>query len=164
VTLGAGYDMKARSASEIAADMVGVGVPQDTANQISHAAGLSGSQANQFALDNRQLLSLSDDQQVQLLTHTVRRYEATVRNSITVPVAQNEFDALVSFAYNPAGRWGSVSAFVNSGRIGDAMNKIREGNTSGGIVMNGLTNRRSDEVNLFLHDRYEFNGRTLPAR
>ncbi|WP_086974001.1 lysozyme [Caballeronia glebae] len=107
---------------------------------------------------------MSDDQQVQLLTHTVRRYEATVRNSITVPLRQNEFDSLVSFAYNPAGRWGSVSNLVNAGEIDGAMNRIREGNTSGGVVMRGLTNRRADEVNLFLDNRYEFNGQTLPAR
>ncbi|SAL76527.1 EF hand domain-containing protein [Caballeronia arvi] len=164
VTLGAGYDMKARSATEVASDMMFLGIDQNTANEISKAAGLSSSQASRFASDNHDLLNLTDDQQVQLLTNTVGRYEATVRNSINVPLRQNEFDALVSFAYNPAGRWGSVSKFVNDGRIDDAMNKVREGNTSGGVVMRGLTNRRTDEVNLFLHDRYEFNGRTLPAR
>ncbi|MDM8359316.1 glycoside hydrolase family protein [Pandoraea communis] len=67
-----------------------------------------------------------------------------------------------SFAYNPAGRWRSVSQLINSGNISDASNKIKEGNTSNGVVMKGLTNRRADEVNLLENARYEFNG--VPIR
>jgi hypothetical protein len=163
VTLGAGYDMKARSSSSIASDMLAIGLQATVSNKISQAAGLSGEDASQFAADNYDLVNLSDDQQIQLLRNTVKRYEDTVRRSIHVTLKQNEFDALVSFAYNPAGRWGSVSNFVNTGKIDDAMEKIKEGNTSGGRELRGLTNRRADEVNLYQHGRYEFNGQPLPV-
>ncbi|WP_423383674.1 glycoside hydrolase family protein [Burkholderia sp. LMG 32019] len=164
VTLGAGYDMKARSASSIASDMKSIGLPDTTAQAISNGAGLQGSAARTFASANHNLVNLSDDQQVQLLRHTVPFYENMVRKSIKVPLSQNQFDALVSFAYNPAARWQSVTNFINNGHVDSAMAKIREGNTSGGVVMAGLTNRRSDEVNLYLSNRYEFNGQTLPQR
>lgn len=87
-----------------------------------------------------------------------------VRKAIKIPLSQNQFDALVSFAYNPAARWRSVTDCINNGHVESAMAKIREGKTSGGVVMLGLTNRRSDEVNLYINNRYEFNGQPLPPR
>ncbi|CAG4895277.1 glycoside hydrolase family protein [Paraburkholderia gardini] len=164
VTLGAGYDMKGRTPSEISTDMNSIGLPDATAQAVSHASGLQGSAASTFATTNHNLVNLTDNQQVQLLRNTIGHYENMVRNSIKVQISQNEFDALVSFAYNPAGRWQSVTNFVNNGQIECAMSKIREGNTSGGVVMSGLTNRRSDEVNLYKNNRYEFNGHPLPPR
>ncbi|WP_345891117.1 glycoside hydrolase family protein [Burkholderia sp. Ax-1719] len=164
VTLGAGYDMKERSASSIASDMKSIGLPDATAQAISNGAGLQGATARTFATTNHNLVNLSNDQQAQLLHHTVPPYENMVRKAIKIPLSQNQFDALVSFAYNPAGRWQSVTNFINNGRVDSAMAKIREGNTSGGVAMEGLTNRRSDEVNLYMNSRYEFNGKTLPPQ
>ncbi|MDH6151988.1 GH24 family phage-related lysozyme (muramidase) [Paraburkholderia sp. WSM4179] len=164
VTLGAGYDMKERSASSIAFDMKSIGLPDATAQAIANGAGLQGSAAHTFVNANLSLVNLSNDQQVQLLRHTVPFYENMVRKAIKIPLSQNQFDALVSFAYNPAARWGSVTNFINNGHVDSAMAKIREGNTSGGVVMPGLTNRRSDEVNLYMNNRYEFNGQPLPPR
>lgn len=164
VTLGAGYDMKERSASSIASDMKSIGLPDATAQAISQAAGLQGTAAHTFISANHSLVNLSNDQQVQLLRHTVPSYEDMVRRAIKIPLSQNQFDALVSFAYNPAARWKSVTNLINSGQVDSAMAKIREGNTSGGVVMAGLTNRRSDEVNLYMNNRYEFNGQSIPSR
>jgi len=164
VTLGAGYDMKGRNPSEIIAAMKSIGLSDATAQGVSHASGLQGGAANTFAITNHNLVNLTDDQQVQLLRNTIGHYEDMVRKSIKVPIRQNEFDSLVSFAYNPAGRWQSVANFINNGQIDSAMAKIREGNTSGGVVMSGLTNRRSDEVGLYKNSRYEFNGHPLPSR
>lgn len=164
VTLGAGYDMKARSAGNIITDMKSIGLSDATAQAISHGAGLQGTAANTFATANHNLVNLNDGQQVQLLRHIVTTYENMVRSSIKITISQNEFDALVSFAYNPAGRWQSVTNFINNGEVDRAMAKIREGNTSGGVVMPGLTNRRSDEVNLYQNNKYEFNGHPLPQR
>lgn len=162
VTLGAGYDMKERTAASINSDMLQLGLSADVASQIARGAKLTNDAANQFAIENHDLVNLSAEQQVALLRNTIGQYENIVRNSITVPLQQNQFDALVSFAYNPAGRWRSVSQLINSGSISAASNKIKEGNTSNGVAMKGLTNRRADEVNLLENARYEFNG--VPIR
>ncbi|WP_230965277.1 glycoside hydrolase family protein [Burkholderia pseudomultivorans] len=162
VTLGAGYDMKGRSEAEITADMKAIGLPDETASGIAKAAGKEGADANNFARNNRNLVNLTHEQEVGLLRHTVKPYEAMVRNSIKVQLSQNQFDALVSFAYNPAARWDSVTNLVNNGKVEAAMSKIKEGVTSKGQVLPGLVNRRADEVNLYQEGRYEMNG--VPIR
>ncbi|MGP8336102.1 glycoside hydrolase family protein, partial [Serratia sp. CY43514] len=57
-------------------------------------------------------------------------YERAVRNKILVPLTQQEFDALVSFAYNPGGRLNNVAAFINQSKISDAMTEIKRAITS----------------------------------
>ena len=78
-----------------------------------------------------------------------------VRNRIKVELQQHEFDALVSFAYNPGGRMGTVATHINAGEVAKAMQEIQRANTSKGVVMKGLTNRREHEVALYLHGRYQ---------
>lgn len=60
---------------------------------------------------------------------------------------QNQFDALVSFAYNI----GSIDGLVNNGKrtIAQISEKILEYNKAGGKVLAGLTNRRKAEKELF---------------
>lgn len=158
VTLGAGYDMKGRSEAGIIADMKAIGLSDETAAGIAKAAGKEDSAANDFAKDNRNVVDLTHEQEVGLLRHTVKPYEKMVRNSIKIQLSQNQFDALVSFAYNPAARWDSVTNFINTGKIDAAMSKIKEGVKSKGTVLPGLVHRRDDEVNLYQEGRYEMNG------
>jgi hypothetical protein len=163
VTLGAGYDMKERSSAGILADMKAIGLPDATAKIVSQAAGLHDSEAQKFAQNHKGDVDLTDAQQVALLKNTVKHYERMVRHAMAIPVSQNEFDALVSFAYNPAGRWHSVTHLLNKGQVDAAMKHVKAGNKSKGKVMHGLTLRRADEVELYLHGRYEMNGRLLPS-
>lgn len=163
VTLGPGYDMKARTAAEITADMKAIGLSEATAKIVAQAATLSGDKADKFAHDHKKDVDLTDSQQTNLLKHTVKSYEHTVRTSVKVALTQYEFDALVSFAYNPGGHWHSVAHLINTGNVKDAMKKIKASNTSKGKVMLGLTRRREDEVKLFLEGKYEHNGKAIPA-
>ncbi|KVK81297.1 calcium-binding protein [Burkholderia cepacia] len=158
VTLGAGYDMKGRSEAGIIADMKAIGLSDETAAGIAKAAGKEDSDANDFAKNNRNLVDLTHEQEVGLLRHTVKPYEKMVRNSIKIQLSQNQFDALVSFAYNPAARWDSVTNLINTGKVDAAMSKIKEGIKSKGVVLPGLVHRRDDEVNLYQEGRYEMNG------
>ncbi|MBN3835250.1 glycoside hydrolase family protein [Burkholderia sp. Ac-20344] len=158
VTLGAGYDMKGRSEAGIVADMKVIGLSDEAAAGIAKAAGKEDSDANDFAKNNRNLVDLTHEQEVGLLRHTVKPYEKMVRNSIKIPLSQNQFDALVSFAYNPAARWDSVTNLINTGKVDAAMSKIKEGVKSKGTVLPGLVHRRDDEVNLYQEGRYEMNG------
>jgi len=154
VTLGPGYDMKGRSEQSIKAKMIEIGLDSLTAEKISKAAGLQDDKASQFVKDNATLVRLTDEQETNLLRATVPPYVNKVRNGIFVQLKQYEFDALVSFAYNPGGRLSNVFGFINRGQISDAMTEIKRANTSKHKVMKGLINRRNFEVNLYLNGDY----------
>jgi hypothetical protein len=164
VTLGAGYDMKARSANSIRNDMQSIGLDSSTAEAISAAAGLSGHAARDFCQNNFSLVNLGEDKQVELLRKTVQIYENMVNKTIKVNLLQNEFDALVSYAYNPGGGWSSVASLINHESGGQAMDKIKNYVRSGGAVFTGLVKRRADEVTLYSTGRYEFHGEPLSPR
>jgi LysM repeat protein len=152
VTLGPGYDMRGRSQGEIVRDLTAVGVDRATATSVSRAAGLSGDAARAFARNNANLVSLTPTQERALLGVTVRSYEQTVRSALRVPVTQNQFDSLVSFAYNVgAGGFRDSSALrlINQGQTERGGQAMLLWNRSGGVVNQGLVNRRNDEVALF---------------
>ncbi|GLQ97338.1 glycoside hydrolase family protein [Dyella mobilis] len=169
ITLGPGYDMGARSASDITADMKSIGLSDDAAKTVSQAAGMvvkkGGTYTNadmlKFVKDHHKDVDLNPDQELKLLHHIVPHYEQIVRRSLKVPLAQHEFDALVSFAYNSAGRWSHVTRLLNGGKAAEAMKVIKAGNTTGGKVSKGLTHRRADEVKLFMLGKYEMNGQPI---
>jgi GH24 family phage-related lysozyme (muramidase) len=137
--------------------MIEIGLDSVTAEKISKAAGLHDDKASQFVKDNATLVRLTDDQETNLLRATVPPYVNKVRNGIFVQLKQYEFDALVSFAYNPGGRLDNVFGFINRGQISDAMTEIKRANTSKHKVMKGLINRRNFEVNLYLNGDYGSN-------
>jgi GH24 family phage-related lysozyme (muramidase) len=154
VTLGPGYDMKARSEAEVQSDLVAIGVPLDVAKIIAGAAGLDHTSAKDFAFNNKNLVALSQEQEMNLLRHVVPHYENLVRNRLKVPLQQYQFDALVYFSYNPGGQLGKVIALINQGGSDEAMVIVRSVVKSGGIVLNGLVNRRNFEVDLYNNGVY----------
>ncbi|MBP2168772.1 GH24 family phage-related lysozyme (muramidase) [Erwinia toletana] len=154
VTLGPGYDMKHRTTSEIKERMISLGLDINTAEQISKASGVSGIPARTFAENNHALVKLSASQEIELLKLTVPNYIRSVKNRIFVNLTQYEFDALVSFAYNPASSLDAVCSFINQGRISDAMDLIKRIVLSGGSKSKGLINRRRYEVDLYLKGIY----------
>jgi GH24 family phage-related lysozyme (muramidase) len=164
VTLGAGYDMKERSTESIFNDMKSIGFDDPTARAISAGAGLTGDAAMNFSRNNAHVVNLSDEKQIELLRKTVPHYEKMVVRAIKIPLRKNEFDALVSYAYNPGGGWSSVTSAITHGSVEQAMNKITQCVTSGGVVYAGLVKRRADEVTLYTTGRYEFHGEILPPR
>ena len=101
VTLGPGYDMRDRSRAEIEQKLRDIGVDSSVVSRVAAGAGLRGEAAKRFAKDNRNLVDLTDGQQRRLLQVNLPSYEAIVRRGTHVYLTQNEFDALVSYAYNP---------------------------------------------------------------
>jgi len=154
VTLGAGYDMKARSKDAVTADLIMIGINADDAKKAAEGAGLGGKDADSFVRNNRKLIVIDNGQATKLLKLIITGYEAMVRRGVKVPLLQHEFDALVSFAYNPGGRFGTVIKLINEGLITEAMEKVKAANTSGGHVLAGLVTRRRHEVNLYLKGVY----------
>ena len=88
-----------------------------------------------------------------LLRRDLVPFEKAINDTITVHLAQNQFDALVSFVYNlgpGALRNGSLPRLIN-GRA-DALaisSKWREYTRAGGQVLTGLVRRRRDELALY---------------
>lgn len=86
-----------------------------------------------------------------LLNHVDEHYAPAVR-ALGVKLNQNQFDALVSLAYNlgPGVMEGPVGDRLKQGRYSDAANAMLAYNRAGGQVLPGLTRRREEERRLFL--------------
>lgn len=89
----------------------------------------------------------------QLLTEGVAQYEKGVTNLVTVSLNQNQFDALVDFAYNlgvNALKGSTLLKKLNTGDYAGAANEFTKWNKAGGKELAGLTRRREAEKSLFL--------------
>ncbi|AYJ76471.1 putative endolysin [Bacillus phage BSP2] len=87
-----------------------------------------------------------------MLRDDVQAFVDGVNKALKVSVTQNQFDALVSFAYNVglgAFRSSSLLEYLNEGRTALAAAEFPKWNKSGGKVYQGLINRRAQEQALF---------------
>jgi GH24 family phage-related lysozyme (muramidase) len=76
--------------------------------------------------------------------------EALVAQIVKVPLSQNQFDALVSFAFNTgAPATDSVWKAINVGDFPRAMTELAGWRKMGTDVSGGLVARRNDEIELF---------------
>ena len=95
---------------------------------------------------------ITQSQADDLLKQDLRRFEIAVRKLVKVPLTQNQFDALVSFAYNVGEAALSRSTLLrklNAGDLAGTKLEFAKWNKGGGKVLAGLTRRRADEANLF---------------
>ena len=87
---------------------------------------------------------------VQLLS-SANRHADDIRQCISVPLYQHEFDAYVSLAYNIGAKNFCGSTLVkklNSGDYSSACEQIKRWNKAGGKVLPGLTKRREKEYRM----------------
>lgn len=96
--------------------------------------------------DVTQGMKISQAQADAYLIADLKRFEKAVEKT-GLDLTQNEFDALVSFAYN-CGE-GSMRKLVNNRTLIEIAAKIPSYNKAGGKVVNGLTRRRKEEQALF---------------
>ena len=100
---------------------------------------------------------IDESRATELLRMDVKIAERTVQKSINTTLTQNQFDALVIFAYNIGENnfiKSSVVKFINNPNYEskiypDLKSAWMAWNKSNGRVMAGLTNRRKTEFNLF---------------
>lgn len=97
--------------------------------------------------------SISEYEASTMLSNMLAHYEKSVDSFTRDDINQNQFDALVSFAYNcGVGNLKSstllkkVNANPKDPLIG---NEFLKWNKGGGKVLKGLTNRRKEELNLY---------------
>ena len=90
---------------------------------------------------------LSRAQVTALLRQDLTQYEAAVNEHVTVGLAQNQFDALVSFTFN-VGKGALASSTllkrVNALDFDDVPNQLRKWNKVNDQVIQGLVNRREN--------------------
>ncbi|WP_407595047.1 lysozyme [Acinetobacter lwoffii] len=87
------------------------------------------------------------------MAHDLKKFEATVNKAVTLQLNQNQFDALVSLAYNIGTNAFSKSTLVkklNANDIRGAADQFDVWVNAGGKRMQGLVNRRAKEKALFL--------------
>lgn len=105
---------------------------------------------------------ITDAQATELLKQDIATAEKAVRDNITVPLRQNQYDALVSLAYNiGTGNFkeSTVVKYINNPDFHSTKYSTMESawkiwNKQGGRVVNGLINRREYEWNMFKNADY----------
>ena len=81
----------------------------------------------------------------------VSRFEGAIRQCVTVPLYQHEYDAFVSLSYNIGTGAFCSSTLVrklNAGDYAGACAEISRWNKQGGRILQGLVNRRQRELAL----------------
>lgn len=100
--------------------------------------------------DVYQGLTITKAQAQNLLRKDLQQFEKYVNNKnyVSADINQNQFDALVSFAYNCGPR--NLKELCYGKSISQIANEITLYNKSGGVVLAGLVRRRAAEKDLFL--------------
>lgn len=110
---------------------------------------------------------ITKEQALDLLRKDLVRFESAIYNNVTVPLTQNQFDALVSFLFN-VGSGGVIGTGVqrelNSGnynKVPDELMKWCKFKVGNEMKINvGLQNRRKSEVELFTKNNAQ---QTIPT-
>jgi len=95
---------------------------------------------------------LTDQQALDLLSQDVQPAEKAVNAGVKVALNQNQFDALVSFTFNVGvGAFTSSTLLkvLNQSQYGAVPDQLRRWNKAGGNVVQGLVNRRANEISLW---------------
>jgi lysozyme len=96
---------------------------------------------------------ITQKQSREYLAKDLQRFERAINAAVAVPITQNQFDALVSFAFNvgeSAFKRSSVLRNLNNRKFAAAADSLLAWNKAGGRVLKGLTRRRKEERELFL--------------
>ena len=107
-------------------------------------------------------MTITWDESERLLRQDLERFEKAVRdraklgargNRVMVPINQDQFDTLVSFAFNVgvgAFRKSTLLKLLNQGNYEGAKDEFQRWVYGGGRRLAGLVNRRNHEAELFL--------------
>jgi lysozyme len=102
------------------------------------------------AIDYRN--GLTEQQCWDLLGQDLDGAEETVNEAVTVPLNQNQFDALVSFTFNVgdgAFLGSTLLKLLNQRQYDQVPEQLKRWNKDNGHVVQGLTNRRAKEIALW---------------
>ena len=95
---------------------------------------------------------LTPEEVLDLLGQDLERFETAVNQSVKVDIGQNQFDALVSFAFNVGVanfKSSTLLKRLNAAAYREVPEQLRRWNKAGGKVVQGLINRREKEITLW---------------
>ena len=97
-------------------------------------------------------MEISQSRADELFDEEMGEYENYVNTAVTVPLSQNQFDAIVSWVFNLGN--GNLQAstmlkVINSGDHAGVPDQIKRWNKAGGKVLEGLIRRREAEALLY---------------
>jgi lysozyme len=112
---------------------------------------------NTYYPDGKRVTLLDKDinkqQAFDIFKEIANRFAKRVDTLVTSNINQNQFNALVSFAYNVGtGNFSSSTLLKKVNRNPDDLtikDEFLKWNKAGGKVLNGLTNRRNEEADLY---------------
>ena len=88
----------------------------------------------------------------ELFDEEMGEYETYVNTAVTVPLSQNQFDAIVSWVFNLGNgnlKASTMLKVINSGDHAGVPAQIKRWNKAGGKVLDGLVRRREAEALLY---------------
>lgn len=97
-------------------------------------------------------MAITKEKSKELLTADLKLFESAVNDAVKVTLTQNQFDALVSLAFNIGEGAFARSTLVNKLNAGDkkgAAEQFLVWKNAGGRVSQGLLNRRQKEKAMF---------------
>lgn len=95
---------------------------------------------------------LTRKQALDLLGQDLNKFEKAVNDNVAVQLRQNQFDALVSFSFNvgpDAFRNSTLLKVLNQNKYDEVPNQLRRWVFAGGKKVQGLINRRENEIRLW---------------
>jgi len=98
---------------------------------------------------------ITEQQAIDIMKATLGTYENDVNRYVKVELNQNQFDALVDFAYNCGSKNLLNSTLLKKLNAGDyvgASNEFKKWVYGNGVKLNGLVTRRGAEKELFLKE------------
>lgn len=96
--------------------------------------------------------AIDEARAIKIMQTTLKDYEAAVNRYVTVKLNQNQFDALVDFAYNLGNKAllnSTLLKRINEGNFLAANNEFRKWVYANGVKLQGLVRRREAERLLF---------------
>lgn len=96
---------------------------------------------------------ITEEKACEILEYTANKdFVNNINKVVTIPLNQNQFDALVSFTYNIGNanfNSSTLLRWLNQGNYKEASMQLLRWDKSKGVVLNGLTKRRKAEKALF---------------
>jgi GH24 family phage-related lysozyme (muramidase) len=105
-----------------------------------------------YGSDVKEGMEISKKKAEELFEKDVQKFVDGVNELVKVPINQNQFDSLVSFAYNVglgALKKSTLLDLLNGKEYKGASEQFERWNKSGGKVLKGLVTRREKEQKLF---------------
>lgn len=116
------------------------------------AAGLPTIGIGHLIKKGESFTTLTIEQALELLAADLAPFERTVNAGVSVPLAQDQFDALVIFAFNVGAAGFAQSTLLkklNAGNYDAVPEQLMRWTKAGGKQCQGLVNRRQNEIKLW---------------